>query len=149
MDVYWETIEAQRSFDGDYESLQALAGQWPASVYLNALLWHEGVEYLLDRMDHYVVYVSSITESVIWELQQLDTDARRERVTVVFDEEAIAKKEGWAELPEAVAAKAHAEVTWSFKGSPVRRPRRSLRMRIVGLEMSGLGGGGTAARRGD
>jgi hypothetical protein len=118
MDLYWETIDAQRYFDGNYPGMQRLIGQRPASLYLNARGWQGGVADLLDRMDHYVVYVSSITESVMWELEQLDTDERRQRVTVVFDEKAIANKEGRAELPHAVAKRVGFQVTWSKEGAP-------------------------------
>jgi hypothetical protein len=117
MDLWWDTIDAQRYFNGDYAALQQLVAQRPASVYLNADAWQEGVADLLDRMDHYVVYVSSITESALWELEQLDTDARRDRVTVVFDEQAIADKEGRAELPGLVAAKVGWQVTWTKPGA--------------------------------
>jgi hypothetical protein len=92
-DVYWETVDAQRYFYGDYDGMIRLIGQRPSSVYLNARGWQEGVAGLLDRMDHYVVYVSSVTQSLVWELEQLDTDDRRKRVTVVFDEKAIANKD--------------------------------------------------------
>lgn len=92
-DVYWETVDAQRYFYGDFADMIPLAKQRFASIYLNALHWKEDIAHLFDRMDHFVVYVSSITESVLWELDQLDTDDRRGRVTVVFDEPAIENKE--------------------------------------------------------
>jgi hypothetical protein len=81
-DVFWETVDAQRYFYGDFSGMVQLIRQRPLSVYLNALAWKEGVLDLLDRMDHYVVYVSSITNGVLWELEQLDTADRRDRVTV-------------------------------------------------------------------
>lgn len=118
MDLYWETLDAQRYFDGDYDGMRRLIGQRPASVYLNARSWQDGVTHLFDRMDHYIVFVSSITESVMWELEQLDTDARRTRVTVVFDEKAIADKEGRAELPYALAGKLGFRVAWAKEGRP-------------------------------
>jgi hypothetical protein len=130
MDLYWETLDAQHYFDGDYDGMQRLIGQRPASVYLNARTWQEGVTYLLDRMDHYVVYVSSITESVLWELEQLDTDARRERVTVVFDEEAIAGKEGRAEFPGALAARFGLNVAWHKEEPPPARAVSDLQKQL-------------------
>jgi len=54
----------------------------------------------------------------MWELEQLDTDARRQRVTVVFDEQAIANKEGRAELPHALAKRVGFHVAWSKDGAP-------------------------------
>jgi hypothetical protein len=127
MDLYWETIDAQHHFGGEYDGLQRLVGQRPASVYLNAQGWQEGVLHLLDRMDHYIVYVSSITASALWELEQLDTEPRRQRVTVVFDDEAIADKEGRAEFPRAFASKVGFQVAWAKEGSPPTRTASELR----------------------
>jgi hypothetical protein len=92
-DVYWETVEAQRYFYSEFGDMIRLARQPLLSIYLNALRWKEDLANLLDRMDYFVVYVSSVTESALWELHQLDTEDRRKRVTVVFDDEAIAKKQ--------------------------------------------------------
>jgi hypothetical protein len=117
-DVYWETIDAQRYFDGDYDGMIRLVGQRPCSVYLNALSWQEGVADLLDRMDHYVVYVSSITEGVLWELEQLNTEDRRKRVTVVFDDEAIANKELQLAIRDRMQDEYGEKLIWSKKGSP-------------------------------
>lgn len=91
-DVYWETVEAQHYFYGDFEGMIRFAGQPMRSIYVNALQWKEDIAHLLDRMDYFIVYVSSTTESALWELEQLITDDRRTRVTVVFDEEAIKTK---------------------------------------------------------
>ena len=92
-DVFYETAVAQSYFYGNFDRVIKLAMNPFSSIYLNALSWKEGVLNLLDRMDHFIVYVSSITASALWELDQLDTDERRRRVTVVFDEEAIHNKE--------------------------------------------------------
>lgn len=97
--------------------------QRPCSIYLNARSWRQGVADLLDRMDHYVVYVSSITESVLWELGQLDTDERRRRVTVVFDEETIDKKEGQLALQDAMQAR-YRRAADLVQGGPATRPHR-------------------------
>lgn len=120
-DVYWETVDASRYyfFPGlDYDGMIQSILQRPCSIYLNALNWQKGVADLLDRMDHYVVYVSSITESLLWELEQLDTNERRKRVTVVFDEEAIAKKPEIPAIAQGMAASTGARVIWSKKGPP-------------------------------
>jgi hypothetical protein len=120
-DVYWETVDASRYyfFPGlDYDGMIQSILQRPCSIYLNALNWQKGVADLLDRMDHYVVYVSSITESLLWELEQLDTNERRKRVTVVFDEEAIAKKPEIPAIAQGMAASTGARVIWS-QGSGV------------------------------
>jgi hypothetical protein len=112
-DVYWETVDAQRYFAGDYDRMIQLILQRPCSVYLNALSWQEGVADLLDRMDHYVVYVSSITASSLWELEQLDTEERRDRVTVVFDEAAISYKDKTLGLQAAMRLRYPDQMLWS------------------------------------
>jgi hypothetical protein len=117
MDLYWETVDAQRYFSGDYLGMQRLIGQRPNSPYLNATSWQAGVASLLDRMDHYIVYACSLTESAMWELDQLDTDGRRQRATVVFDEEAIAKNAGLAGLPAEMGARLGVGVLWSKEHS--------------------------------
>lgn len=121
MDLYWESVDAQRYFWGDYTGMQQLVGQRPNSLYLNAQDWMAGLSRLLDRMDHYVVYACSLTESAMWEMDQLDTDDRRHRVTVVFDEEAIAKNTGQTDLPTNVAANLGLDLLWSKERTvPVR-----------------------------
>jgi hypothetical protein len=109
-DLYWETISAQRHFYGDFENIIHLSSQPIRSFYLNANQWQEDIAQLIDRMDYFVVYVSSITKSVLWELEQLQRRRRVEHTTVVFDDEAIDKKDtqtglrDWAEreLPDDV-----------------------------------------------
>jgi hypothetical protein len=88
------------------------------SIYLNALHWKEDIGHLLDRMDHFVVYVSSITESVLCKLEQLDTDDRRVRVTVVFDEEAIKNKEIQFGIRDTMRDKFGNKLIWSKKEPP-------------------------------
>ena len=90
-EVDWETVSAEQYYD-DFDAMIQWINRQPTAVYLNALHWKQGVLELIPRMDHYVVYVSSLTESALWELDQLHTDQRRGRVTVVFDEDAIGKK---------------------------------------------------------
>lgn len=92
-DIHWDSIATTQHFYGDFNGLIPLATYPFRSVYLNARRWQQDVSHLFDRMDHFIVYVSSLTESVLWELQQLDTDDRRRRVTVVFDEKAISNKD--------------------------------------------------------
>ena len=101
-EVDWETVSSERYYD-DFDAMIQGINQRPAAVYLNALHWKQGVLELIPRMDHYVVYVSSLTESALWELDQLHTDQRRGRVTVVFDEDAIGKKASQLALQEALA----------------------------------------------
>ncbi|MGH7304059.1 MAG: hypothetical protein ACRELZ_12255, partial [Candidatus Rokuibacteriota bacterium] len=116
-DVYWETVAAQRYFYSDYAKVIALAKYPMCSVFRNAKRWKEHVDTLLDGMDHFVVYVSSITESVLWELDQLDRDDRRGRVTVVFDEEAIKNKELQLDVRDRVREEYADKLIWAKAGS--------------------------------
>ena len=113
-EVDWETVSAERYYD-DFDAMIQWINQRPAAVYLNALHWKQGVLELIPRMDHYVVYVSSLTESALWELDQLHTDQRRGRVTVVFDEDAIGKKASQLALQEALAGRL-GEAIWAKQG---------------------------------
>ncbi|HPS91040.1 MAG TPA: hypothetical protein PKV33_02685 [Methanothrix sp.] len=115
-DVYWETVTAQRYFYGNFDDMIHFAHSKMCSVFLNALYWKEGVAHLLDRMDYYIVYVSSVTESVLWELDQLDTDERRGRVTVVLDEEAIQNKELQLGMRDRMQDEYGDRLIWSKKG---------------------------------
>lgn len=115
-DVYWETVDAQRYFYTDFNDMIPLSRYRYASVYLNASRWKEDVAALIERADHYIVYVSSITEGVMWELKQLDTDARRERVTVVFDEGAIENKELQLGLQDAMRSQYGDDLIWAKEG---------------------------------
>jgi hypothetical protein len=116
-DIYWDAITAERYFYGDYNDIVNFARYKMCSVFLNAAHWKEGISQLLDRMDHYIVYMSSITESVLWELEQLNTDDRRKRVTVVFDEKAIKDKVGQLNMRGAMQYKFGDKLIWSKKGS--------------------------------
>jgi hypothetical protein len=129
-DVYWETVEAQRYFRGDFCDMIPLTCGPIWSVYLNALHWKEDIVHLLDRMDYFVVYVSSITESVLWELDQLDTGDRRRRVTVVFDERAIANKEWQLGLRDRMQADFGDNLIWSKAGSPPAQSVAELREQL-------------------
>jgi hypothetical protein len=115
-EVDWETVTAERYYN-DFDALIQWISQRPAAVYLNALHWKEGVLELVPRMDHYIVYVSSLTESALWELDQLNTDQRRDRVTVVFDEKAIAKKESQLAMQSAMAGRL-GKAVWTKQGCP-------------------------------
>jgi hypothetical protein len=117
-DMYWEIIGADRYIHGEFGDLVFLSRHHFRSVYLNGLHWQHGVQRLLDRMDHYLVYVSSVTESVLWELSQLDTDDRRGRVTVVFDEEAIKNKELQLSLRDRMKDLYGDKLLWSKPGLP-------------------------------
>jgi hypothetical protein len=129
-DVYWETADAQRYFYGNFDDMIPRARYRMCSVFLNALQWKKDVAHLLDRMDHYIVYVSSITESAMWELDQLDTDDRRGRVTVVFDDEAIHNKEMQLGLRDRMQDEYGEKLIWSKKGAPPARTVSELREQL-------------------
>ena len=118
-DVYWETVEAQHYFYGDFEGMIRLAGQPMRSIYVNALQWKEDIAHLLDRMDYFIVYVSSTTESALWELEQLISDDRRTRVTVVFDEEAIKTKKMHLGFQDKAEKDFGDKLIWFKQGSPI------------------------------
>jgi hypothetical protein len=117
-DVYWETAAAQKYFYGNFGDMIPLARYRMCSFFLNALSWQDDVTFLLDRMDHYLVYVSSITPSVLWELEQLATDKRRDRVTVIFDEEAIRNKKMQIGVRDGMQKKFGDKLIWSKKETP-------------------------------
>jgi hypothetical protein len=129
-DVYWETVDAQRYFHGDFNGMIRLVRQRPRSVYLNALYWKEGVRDLMDRMDHFVVYVSSITESALWEIEQLDTDERRDRVTVVFDERTIENKTTQLAARDAMRLRYGEALIWAKEGDPPTMTATDLRKQL-------------------
>jgi hypothetical protein len=111
-----ETVTAERYYD-DFDAMIQWINQRPAAVYLNALHWKQKVLELIPRMDHYVVYLSSLTASALWELDQLDTDHRRGRVTVVFDEDAIDRKTSQLALQEGLAGRLGATL-WAKQRDP-------------------------------
>ncbi len=115
-DVDTEVVGAERYFGGDFEEVLRFAKKGFLSFYVNALRWKEDIGQLFDRMDHFVVYVDSMTQSAQWELEQLDTDDRRKRVTVIFDEKAIAKKDEQLALQKAMQEEFGEKVVWTKQG---------------------------------
>lgn len=117
-DVYWETADAQRDFD-DLIAIADRAFLGPYSVVANGASWKQTVLDLMRRMDHYVVYVSSLTPSVLWELDQLDTEDRRKRTTIVFDEQAIRDKDHQLAMQDRMSDVMGPEnVVWSKSTEP-------------------------------
>jgi hypothetical protein len=109
-----ETVTAERYYEHLDKMTRWIAAR-PAALYLNALHWQRGVLELIPRMDHFIVYLSSITESALWELEQLRDERYRDRVTVVFDEQAIEKKASQLDLQQAMDGKAGSTI-WSKQG---------------------------------
>lgn len=111
-DLYWETIGPQRYFYGDYGALIRSANQPIRSVHLNALHWKDDIAQLAGQVDYFVVYVSSITESVLWEMHHLVATGRGPLTTVVFDRQAILTKNIHADLYKDIPALAIGPVRW-------------------------------------
>ena len=109
-----ETITAERHYE-DLDAMIQWIHQRPAAVYLNARRWKQGLLELLPRMDHYVVYVSSLTESALWELEQLQAEECRDRVTVVFDEDAINRKTSQLALQDGLTGRL-GKAIWAKQG---------------------------------
>ena len=126
-DVEWEANAASRYFYGDLGGVIPLARQSMLSVYANASRWKDDVNFLIDRMDHFVIYVSSLTESALWEIAQLDTDERRGRVTIVFDEEAIHNKEAHLGFQDQMQHDPTQKVIWRKEGPAPRQTAAELR----------------------
>jgi hypothetical protein len=116
-EVYWETLGLGKLFlKPDLNPVIQKANYPVRSAYMNALTWKQGLLPLLDRADYFVVYVSSLTPSTLWELEQLDTPERRARVTVVFDTQAIANKGGILAAQENARSDGQ-DLIWSKSGS--------------------------------
>lgn len=120
-DLFMDTIGTQKYFYGDYDRLIQASSEPIRSIYLNAKHWKADASWLFDRMDYFVVYVSSITESVLWELALLKKKKRAADTTVVFDEEAIANKEVQFDMQEHMEETGEAKVIWS-KSRPETTP---------------------------
>jgi hypothetical protein len=111
-DMFWETAGMDRYFHEDYEYVRQICSQPIRSVYLNGNYWQQDVANLLEQMDHVVVYVSSITESLLWELGLLKRAGRCEDTTVVFDEGAIEKKNFQISLQDLVESGRLGTLAW-------------------------------------
>lgn len=111
-DLYWETIGPQRYFYDDYGALIRAANQPIRSVHLNALHWKDDIAQLAGQVDYFVVYVSSITESVLWEMHHLIDTGRAPLTTVVFDRQAILTKNIHADLYKDIPALTIGPVRW-------------------------------------
>lgn len=114
-EAYQEILGLEKPFSKPDLNVVIKRAKYPfRSAYLNALTWKRGLSQLLDRADYFVVYVSSLTPSAMWELETLDTPDRRERVTVVFDTKAIAIKDGITGYRDRMEAEGR-KLIWSKK----------------------------------
>lgn len=111
-DLYWETIGPQRHFYGDFEKIIHAGSEPIRSIFVNAHFWKEDVAYVAERVDYFIVYVSSITDGVLWELNNLKERGYHRRTTVVFDEKAIVNKEMHVGLQESLPDMKIGDVLW-------------------------------------
>lgn len=102
-DLEYETLGGRCLFDPD-AGLSKFMAAVPLSFYLNAEQWQDDVARIADRMDHFVVYVSSITDGVLWELDLLQRTQRADHTTVAFDERAITGKASFSADQQRLAA---------------------------------------------
>ncbi len=114
-DLQWETVTPSNYFERDLDKVNELAKRPIRSFYFNANYWRDDMAGLIDKMDYFIVYISSITESVLWETELLEQKQRAQHTTVVFDEEAIEKKHGHVELGRLVNRFPSADVVWEKK----------------------------------
>lgn len=91
-DVAREAERLQRHFYSDYPAIDRGCSRPIRGFCLQAHRWQADVATLAAQMDAYVVYVSSITDSVRWELDWLRRSGMAPRTTVVMDRTAIETK---------------------------------------------------------
>jgi hypothetical protein len=91
-DVAHEAERLQRHFYSDYPAIDRSCSQPIRGFCLQAHRWQADVATLAAQMDACVVYVSSITDSVRWELDWLRLNGMAPRTTVVLDRTAIETK---------------------------------------------------------
>jgi hypothetical protein len=111
-DLYWETAAATHHFYGDFVDIIHMASEPIRSFYVNANDWQEEISRFVDRMDYFIVYVSSLTPSVLWEIELLERKQRAQHATVVFDADAIENKELQIRLQESLGEEHGNYMTW-------------------------------------
>lgn len=77
--------------------------------YLNANYWQEDVACLASKADHFLVYVTSITDSIIWELDLLKRTGCTDRTIVIFDEKSLTDKAKLAQASAETLSRIRAE----------------------------------------
>jgi hypothetical protein len=110
--LYWETAAATHHFYGDFVDIIHMASEPIRSFYVNANDWQEEISRFVDRMDYFIVYVSSLTPSVLWEIELLERKQRAQHATVVFDADAIENKELQVRLQESLGEQHGDYMTW-------------------------------------
>ena len=112
LDLERETLALERHFYGDYPALTRLCSTPIRSFFLHADHWQRDVAQLAGRMDYFVVYLSSLSESVLWELQYLHDHGHAGRASVIFDRDAILTKNVHASFYTALPGLAIGKALW-------------------------------------
>ena len=112
LDLERETLALERHFYGDYPALTRLCSAPIRSFFLHAEHWQRDVAHLAGRMDYFVVYLSSLSESVLWELQYLHDHGHAGRASVIFDRDAILTKNVHAGFYAALPGLAIGKALW-------------------------------------
>jgi hypothetical protein len=110
-DLEYETLGGHCLFDPD-GGFSKFMGAVPLSFYLNADQWQDDIARIAGQMDHFVVYVSSITDSVLWELDLLRRTHRADCTTVVFDETAMTGKASFSTNQQRLGAMHQDGMLW-------------------------------------
>ena len=77
----------------------------PASFYVNAHHWQDDIARVVDRVDHFVVHLSSLTEGSLWEIALLRDRRRQPDSTIVFDPAAVQRRGFSAGFDSSLAAR--------------------------------------------
>lgn len=117
-DLYWESNTAQKYFYGDLDGLIQFAGSGFRSFYVNTHHWQEDVEWFMDRSDYFIVYLSSMTPSVLWEIETLRDNGRAGDTTIVFDEHAIENKDRQVDTSDFAKRDLGHHVRWGKAKTP-------------------------------
>ena len=112
LDLERETLALERHFYGDYPALMRVCSAPIHSLFLHADHWQRDVAHLAGRMDYFVVYLSSLSESVLWELQYLRDHGHAGRASVIFDRDAILTKNVHASFYTALPGLAIGKALW-------------------------------------
>jgi hypothetical protein len=111
-DLHIETIGGLTQHVCRHGGIREFLSAVSPSFYLNANHWQDDIARIADQMDHFVVYVSSITDSLLWELDLLKRTNRANRTTVVFDEEAIVNKREQVRVQARIKTMREGTVLW-------------------------------------
>lgn len=119
LDLEHDTQGLEGHFYGDYRALIRHASTPLFSFFLHAGHWQNDVAHLAGRMDYFVVYLSSLSDSVLWELQHLRDHGHASRTTVIFDRDAILTKTLHAGFHAALPTLAIGKALWRPAHKPL------------------------------